>query len=90
MPAGQAGPRSGETRRARLRASFRQRRRDAPAVILDRANARGDLPFRLPGVPSPTSSFGIISSRLLATREPLDDRLAGEITDALSRRTDHG
>jgi hypothetical protein len=43
-----------------------------------------------PGVPSPTSSFGIISSRLLATREPLEDRLAGEITDALSRRTDHG
>jgi hypothetical protein len=27
---------------------------------------------------------------MLATQEPLDGRLAGEIADALSRRIDHG
>jgi hypothetical protein len=68
----------------RFRASFLQRRRDALAVIVDRAGARGDLPL------SPTRDtvadvvFGVIWYRLLASREPFGDQLAGEIASALS------
>lgn len=38
----------------------------------------------------PDVVFVVIWYRLLATREPLDDRLAGEIADTLSRRIAHG
>jgi hypothetical protein len=38
----------------------------------------------------PDVVFGVIWYRLLATREPLDDRLAGEIAGALTGRIDHG
>ncbi|MGI8446638.1 MAG: hypothetical protein ACR2MP_05530 [Streptosporangiaceae bacterium] len=34
--------------------------------------------------------FGVIWSRLPATKEPLDDRLASEIADTLTGRIDHG
>lgn len=73
----------------RFRASFLQRRRDALAVILDRARARGDLPTE----PAPGSVadivFGVIWYRLLATREPFDDRLAEEVASALTAPGPH-
>jgi AcrR family transcriptional regulator len=59
--------------RQRFRTSFLQRRRDALAVILDRAQARGDLPPH----PSPGTVadivFGVIWYRILAARDPLDN-----------------
>ena len=68
----------------RFRVSFLQRRRDALAVIVDRARARGDLPAE----PAPGTTtdivFGVIWYRLLATREPLGDRLAEELTRTLT------
>jgi hypothetical protein len=72
------------------RGSSPQRRRDALAVILDRAQARGDLPLHLARGTIPDVVFGVIWYRPLATREPLDDRLAGEIAGALTGRIDHG
>jgi AcrR family transcriptional regulator len=69
----------------RFRASFLQRRRDALAVIVERARARGDLP----PVPSPDFVadivFGVIWYRVLARDEPLDDRLPDELTAVLAR-----
>jgi AcrR family transcriptional regulator len=68
----------------RFRAGFLQRRRDALGVVLDRAQARGDLP---PGLSRGTVCdlfFGIIWYRLLATRRAFDDRLAEELVSILS------
>jgi AcrR family transcriptional regulator len=68
----------------RFRTAFLQRRRDALAVILDRAQARGELP---PGVPAGTIAdivFGVIWYRMLATRQALDNKLADELTTALA------
>ena len=51
--------------------------------------ARGtitDVVFRRHPVPA----AGPAGAARLARREPLDDRLAGDIADALSRRIDHG
>jgi AcrR family transcriptional regulator len=69
----------------RFRASFLQRRRDALAVILDRARARGELPPQLPGGTIADIVFGVIWYRLLATGQPLDDRLAGELVATLTQ-----
>jgi AcrR family transcriptional regulator len=74
----------------RFRVSFLQHRRDALAVILDRAHARGDLPPNLARGTITDVVFGVIWYRLLATKVPLDDRLASEIADALTGRIDHG
>ena len=71
----------------RFRASFLQRRRDALRTILDRARARGDLP---PGLSPGTLTdiiFGVIWYRLLATGQPLDDRLVDELVATLARPT---
>ncbi|PWU50457.1 TetR family transcriptional regulator [Micromonospora globispora] len=67
----------------RFRNSFLQRRRDALAIIVDRAQERGDLP----AVPSPGTIadivFGTLWYRVLATRQPPDDRLADELVTIL-------
>ena len=67
----------------RFRAAFLQRRRDALAVILDRAVDRGDLPRVAPGTITDLV-FGIFWYRMLATREPYDERLADELVSVLA------
>jgi AcrR family transcriptional regulator len=63
----------------RFRTAFLQRRRDALGAILDRAGARGDLPSGLsPGMVTDIV-FGVIWYRLLATGQPLDNRLVDEL-----------
>jgi AcrR family transcriptional regulator len=69
---------------ARFRASFLQRRRDALAVIVDRAQARGDLPAH----PSPglvaDIVFGVIWYRVLSRHDPLDERLPDDLVATLA------
>ncbi len=70
----------------RFRNAFLQRRRDALGIIVDRAQARGDLP---PGVSPGTVAdiiFGVIWYRVLATRVPPDSKLADELVTALAGR----
>jgi AcrR family transcriptional regulator len=68
----------------RFRVSFLQRRRDALAIIIDRARARGDLP------PAPSADlvadvvFGVIWYRVLSRDQPVDDRLPGELVTMLA------
>jgi AcrR family transcriptional regulator len=68
----------------RFRVSFLQRRRDALAIIVDRARARGDLP------PAPSADlvadvvFGVIWYRVLSRDQPIDDRLPGELVAMLA------
>ena len=68
----------------RFREGFLRRRRDALGIVLDRARARGDLP------PSPAPGtvadlvFGVIWYRMLATGQPLDERLADELVATLT------
>jgi AcrR family transcriptional regulator len=68
----------------RFRAAFLQRRRDALAVITDRARERGDLPAR----PDPGTVadivFGSIWYRTLATRQPLDAALVDNLVGLLA------
>jgi AcrR family transcriptional regulator len=67
----------------RFRTAFLQRRRDALAVIVERAQRRGDLPSHLrPGTVADII-FGVIWYRVLATGQPPDDRLADELVAAL-------
>jgi AcrR family transcriptional regulator len=65
---------------------FLQSRRDALGLLVDRANARGDLP----ATPSPDTVadlvFGVIWYRLLATERPLDEHLADELVAVLTGR----
>lgn len=68
----------------RFHTAFLQRRRDALAVILDRAQARGDLPPRIPPGTVCDIVFGAIWYRLLATHQPLDKRLVEELVSALA------
>jgi AcrR family transcriptional regulator len=69
----------------RFRAAFLERRRQALAVITDRARERGDLPAR-PG-PGTVADivFGTIWYRILATRQPLDSALADDLVDLLTQ-----
>lgn len=68
----------------RFRVSFLQRRRDALAIIVDRAQVRGDLP------PIPSADlvadvvFGVIWYRVLSRPQPLDDRVPGELVAMLA------
>jgi AcrR family transcriptional regulator len=68
----------------RFRGSFLQRRRDALAVIVDRARDRGDLP----AVPRPDLVtdivFGVIWYRVLSAHRPLEDTLAADLTATLA------
>ncbi|MGA2827239.1 MAG: TetR/AcrR family transcriptional regulator [Streptosporangiaceae bacterium] len=68
----------------RFRTAFLQRRRDALAVILDRAQARGELPAGVPAGTIADIVFGVIWYRLLATGQALDNKLADELTTVLA------
>ncbi|HTW02898.1 MAG TPA: TetR/AcrR family transcriptional regulator [Streptosporangiaceae bacterium] len=73
----------------RFRAAFLQRRRDALAVILDRALERGDLPQGAsPGTVSDLV-FGLFWYRMLATRQPPDEHLADELVSVLAGPAPH-
>lgn len=68
----------------RFRTAFLRRRRDALGIIVERAQARGDLP----PVPSAATVadivFGVIWYRMLATRQPADQELIDELVSTLS------
>ncbi len=69
---------------ARFRASFLHRRRDALAVLVERARTTGELPADVrPGTVADVV-FGVIWYRLLATRAPLDRRLVDELVHLLA------
>jgi AcrR family transcriptional regulator len=74
----------------RFRAGFLQRRRDALAVIIDRARQRGDLPSR----PAPGTAadivFGVIWYRVLATGQPHDSQLTEDLVSVLAGRAAPG
>jgi AcrR family transcriptional regulator len=69
---------------AQFRTDFLQRRREALAVILDRATARGDLPEGVRPETITDVVFGVIWYRVLATGTPPDDRLVDELTTMLA------
>ena len=81
MAEAQIDPAFGE----RLRTSFLMPRREALATLTDRARQRGDLP----PTPSPEVVadvvFGTIWHRVLATREPFDERLVSDLIAILTR-----
>jgi AcrR family transcriptional regulator len=69
----------------RFRAEFLHRRRRMLRVILDRAQARGELP---PGVPVDTLIdvvLGTLWYRVIAIPAPLDDVLADELVSLIAR-----
>jgi AcrR family transcriptional regulator len=68
----------------RFRAEFLARRRDALAVIVDRARERGDLPASPPPALLADIVFGVIWYRVLAGHRPLDDGLPAELTATLT------
>ena len=68
----------------RFRIEFLERRREALAVITDRARQRGDLPDEpSPGVVADIV-FGTIWYRVMATRRPFDDALIDELVGVLA------
>jgi AcrR family transcriptional regulator len=69
---------------ARFRAAFLERRRDALAVITDRARERGDLPASPDPATVADIVFGTIWYRILATRRPLDDGLVDDLLGVLA------
>ena len=82
MAEAQINPEFGE----RFRTAFLQRRRQALAVITDRARQRGDIPGR----PDPGTVadivFGTIWYRILATGQPFDDQLIEDLVAMLTER----
>ena len=68
----------------RFRAEFLQRRRDALAVIVDRARERGDLPASPPPGLLADIVFGVIWYRVLAYHRPLDEGLPDELIATLT------
>jgi AcrR family transcriptional regulator len=68
----------------RFRTSFLDRRREALAVITDRARERGDLPDQ----PAPGTIadivFGVIWYRVLATHQPLDADFVEDLVGILA------
>ncbi|RMI32906.1 TetR/AcrR family transcriptional regulator [Nocardia stercoris] len=71
---------------ARFRADFLQRRRDALAVIVDRARARGDLPPLIAPDTVADIVFGVAWYRMLATDRPLADSVVDELVTVLVPR----
>jgi AcrR family transcriptional regulator len=69
---------------ARFRESFLMRRRQALAVITDRARARGDLPPAPPPDLIADVVFGVIWYRVLSRDQPADDRIPAELTALLA------
>ncbi len=80
MAQAQIDPEFGE----RFRAEFLQRRRDALAVIVDRARERGDLPASPPPGLVADIVFGVIWYRVLAGHRPLGEGLPAELTATLT------
>jgi len=68
----------------RFRAAFLERRREALAVITDRARERGDLPASPAAGTVADIVFGTIWYRTLATREPLDAGLVDDLVSLLA------
>jgi AcrR family transcriptional regulator len=68
----------------RFRAAFLQRRRDAFGIILDRAQARAELPAGVSPGTITDIVFGVIWYRVLATGEPLDERLVDDLVSVLA------
>jgi AcrR family transcriptional regulator len=68
----------------RFRAAFLERRREALAVITDRARERGDLPASPAAGTVADIVFGTIWYRTLATREPLDAALVDDLVSLLA------
>jgi AcrR family transcriptional regulator len=85
MAEAQVNPEFGE----RFRVGFLQRRRDALAIVLDRARARGDLPAGVSPGTVTDIVFGTLWYRMLATREPLDNDLVDELVTALAGVPQH-
>ena len=71
----------------RFREDFLFRRRDALGELVARAHERGELPAGLQPGTVIDVVFGTLWYRLLATREPVDGRLADELVTLLA---DHG
>jgi AcrR family transcriptional regulator len=67
----------------RFRTAFLQRRRDALAVIVERARERGDLPSHLRQGTVADIIFGVIWYRVLATGQAPDNELVDELVAAL-------
>jgi hypothetical protein len=80
LGAGESALESGQL----ARASSGQRRREALAVIADRARARGDLPNRPESGTVADLIFGTIWYRVLATRQPFDARLVEDLVALLA------
>jgi AcrR family transcriptional regulator len=68
----------------RFRDAFMLRRREALGVLVERARARGELPASLSPGTAVDLVFGVLWYRLLATGEPLDDRLVDELVATLA------
>lgn len=68
----------------RFRGAFLQRRRDVLAVIVRRAQERGDLPSHLRPGTIADIVFGVIWYRVLATGQLADGHLADELVAALA------
>jgi len=68
----------------RFHGAFLARRRDALRTVLNRAADRDELPGHLRVETMLDIVFGVIWYRMLATREPLDDTLIGELTAVLT------
>ncbi len=64
--------------------SFLERRRDALAVITQRARERGDLPARPDPATVADIVFGTIWYRILATTRPLDEAWADDLIGVLA------
>jgi hypothetical protein len=73
---------------ARFRASFLLRRRDALAMVLDRADARGQLPERLTASTAADIVFGVIWYRMLTSADPVDFALIDELVSVLTKPGD--
>lgn len=69
--------------RAHRNSNFLQRRRGAPAVITERAEARGELPPTVSWEAVADIVFGVLWYRLLTDRPP-DEQLTGELVAAVT------